>query len=145
MRFFGASALASTVVVAWGFAGGWTRGQVGGLAMFFPVFHNPNIIAAYLILPTIMLVGLTVGARGVRRKLLWGGLLVPHAAMLLATGSRTAVGATIIALAVFSAVLAPRLKVLVSGALVLVLAAGVIHDKAPSVFARYLRELEPFG
>jgi O-antigen ligase len=106
--------------------------------MALPLFHNPNIIAGYLILPIIMLVGLMVGARGVQRKLLWGGLLAPHAAILLATGSRTAVAATVIALAVFSVILAPRLKVVVSIALVVVLAAGLTQSQVPSVFARYL-------
>jgi O-antigen ligase len=137
-RFFGASVLASTVVVAWGLAGGWTREQTGGLAMSLPLFHNPNIIAGYLILPIIMLVGLTIGARGIGRKLLWGGLLAPHAAILLATGSRTAVAATVIALVAFSAVLAPRLKVLASGVLVVVLVAGLTQGRGPAVFARYL-------
>ncbi|MBI3608041.1 MAG: O-antigen ligase family protein [Nitrospirae bacterium] len=141
-RLFGTSVLASTVVVALGFAGGWTREQTGGLAMSLPLFQNPNIIAAYLVLPTIMLVGLMVAAREVPRKLLWGGLLAAHAAMLLATGSRTAVAATVIALAVFSAVLTQRMKVLGAGVLVLVLAAGVTHDRAPSVFARYLSLFE---
>jgi len=137
-RLFGASVLASTAVVAWGFAGGWTREQTGGLAMLFPLFHNPNIVAAYLVLPTVMLVGLMVGARGVQKKLLWGGLLAAHAALLLATGSRTAVAATVIALAVFSAVLSMRIKALGAGVLVLVLAAGMVHDRVPLVFTRYL-------
>jgi O-antigen ligase len=137
-RLFGAGVLASTVVVGWGFAGGWTREQVGGLAIVLPLFHNPNIIAGYLILPVIMLVGLTIGARGIGRKLLWGGLLVPHAAILLATGSRTAVAATVIALVAFSAVLGPRLRVLASGVLVVVLMAGLTQSRVPSVFARYL-------
>jgi len=136
-RLFGASVLASTVVVAWGLAGGWTREQPDGLAMALPLFHNPNIIAGYLILPIIMLVGLMVGARGLRGRLLWGGLLAPHAAILLATGSRTAVAATVIALVVFSAVLSLRMKALGAGVLVLVLAAGMVHDRAPGVFTRY--------
>ena len=141
-RLFGASVLASTAVVAWGFAGGWTREQTGGLAMSLPLFHNPNIVAAYLVLPTVMLVGLMVGARGVQKKLLWGGLLAPHAAMLFVTGSRTAVAATVIALVVFSAVLSLRMKALGAGVLVLVLAAGMVHDRAPLVFTRYLSLFE---
>jgi O-antigen ligase len=84
-----------------------------------------------------MLVGLMVGARGLRGRLLWGGLLAPHAAILLATGSRTAVAATVIALVVFSAVLSLRMKALGAGVLVLVLAAGMVHDRAPGVFTRY--------
>ncbi len=137
-RLFGTGVLASTGVVAWGFAGGWARDRVGGLALSLPLFQNPNTIAAYLVLPTVMLVGLMVAARGVPRKLLWGGLLAAHAAMLLATGSRTAVAATVIALVAFSAVLAPRLRVLASGVLVVVLVAGLTQGRMPSVFARYL-------
>lgn len=144
-RFFAATVLASTVVVAAGVASAWTPERVEGLAKWLPVYHNQNIIAGYLVVPTVVLAGLSIGATGMPRRALWMGLLVAHVAMLFASGSRTAVAAMVIALGV-GALGVPRRRVAL-GASVLVLALGVgvasvSYDRAPAAFARYLSLFE---
>jgi O-antigen ligase len=137
-RLFGALAVASTVVVAWGIGGGWTRAQTPSVVTWLPLFHNPNIIAAYLVLPTTVLAGLTVLARGFGPRLGWGVAFAAHGWLLLSTGSRTAATATIVALLVFSAVTVRRLRAWAWCAVIVVLATFVVQREVPDVFARYL-------
>jgi O-antigen ligase len=137
-RLFGALAIASTVVVAWGIGGGWTRTETLNAVTWLPLFHNPNVIAAYLVLPTTALAGLTVLARRFGPKFGWGVAFAAHASLLLSTGSRTAVTATVVALLVFSAVTVRRLRAWAWCAVLVTLATFVIQREAPDVFARYL-------
>lgn len=136
-RLFATLVLASTVVLLLGALGGWTRDGAAPFAQRLPFFHNPNIIGAYLLIPTTVLGGLVLAARRLPGRVVWGTLLAAHLWMLLTTGSRTTVAAATVALLALWAFASLRLRSLALVLAPLALAALVVADQTAGALARY--------